>query len=620
MCGIVGFTNYQGCVQDPNQILKNMLKTIQERGPDSFGTWYKDGVAIGHNRLTILDLTEAGHQPMVSNSGRYTITYNGEVYNAGELKRKLPPEYAWRGHSDTEVILAFIEQFGVEIAVKQFIGMFAFVVYDSKTQELHLVRDHLGIKPLYYGILDGNMLFGSQIKTFLQYPKFKKEISIDAMGLFFKYNYIPTPYAIYKNCYKLKPGHILTFKKGEIVANRPYWSMEEAALKGLESQFIDAREALESVEGLLADSISRQLIADVPVGVLLSGGIDSSLVACLAQNQIRKQIKTFTMGFYEKQYNEAHYASQVAKHLGTDHIEEYVSINKALDIIPEIPVYCDEPFADASQIPTLLVSRLARNDVKVVLSGDGGDEFNAGYSRYADVLKFYKYTSCLPPFVKKAILSTINAIPSKAGRLVGPQSLFKLIMASRLIMKKSIKDIYDDLFNFWPDLFSVQESDITSSNCRTRLSDLSYMQFHDSVRYLPDDILTKVDRCTMYASLEARVPFLDYRLVELSLRLPDQFKIRDRQTKWLLRQILYKYVPKHLIDRPKKGFAIPIDIWLKGPLKPWAMDLLNDIKNEGIIPFAPIKKCMDEHQNGYVNWQYPLWGILMWQNWKNYYK
>ncbi len=620
MCGFAGFIDPKCVTLDPSHVLKNMLQKIKNRGPDSFGVWNNNEIYLGHNRLAIVDLTSAGHQPMLSKSGRYVMVYNGEIYNTEDLRKEFISSYQWRGRSDTEVILAIIERDGLEKSLSKLVGIFALVIFDNLTKEIHLVRDHIGVKPLYYGIFDEIILFGSQIKCFLPHPVFKKELCSNAMAMYFKYNYIPAPNAIYKNCYKVEPGKIITFKDGKIIAQKNYWSMYNAALTGREHILQDVQEITNCLQTSLYNAVKSQMEADVPVGIFLSGGIDSSLIASLAQSNSIKPVKTFSIGFEEPEYNEAHHALKIAKHLRTEHIEEYLSINKALDLITEIPEYCDEPFGDASQIPTLLVSKLARKHVTVVLSGDGGDEFYAGYNRYFDILKFQKLASYLPTVLKNFCAKTVEHLPQQIKRCISPQKLFKIQMAARCLSHySSVDNIYNCLFDFWPGVLEGIDPMVVPIELRSKLSNLAYMQYHDSVHYLPDDILTKVDRCSMQVSLETRVPFLDHRLIEFSWKIPDHMKFQNGSSKWILRQILYKFVPKNLIDRPKQGFGVPIDTWLRGPLKEWAMSLLSDLKNDGIIPFEPINKCMDEHQKGSANWQYPLWGALMWQHWKNYY-
>jgi asparagine synthase (glutamine-hydrolysing) len=465
MCGLTGFinspnSNYSSTT-DLLHVLTNMLKTIQTRGPDSSGTWHNNEIYLGHNRLSIVDLTEAGHQPMVSLSSRYVIAYNGEIYNTQELRLELhqnfSKNYPWRGHSDTEVILAMLDYYGLEQTLIKLVGMFALVIIDNLTKEIHLVRDHLGVKPLYYGIFNQIILFGSQIKSFIPHPAFKKELNEQAIALYFKYNYIPAPYAIYNNCYKLEPGQCITFKNGVIIKKYNYFSMQNIVATGRANILNNSKEEIINIaEELLINSVNSQMLADVPVGVFLSGGIDSSLVAALAQQHSSKPIKTFTIGFNEPDYNEANFALNIAKHLGTDHIEEYMPINKAMDIIPEIPEYCDEPLGDASEIPTLLVSKLARKHVKVVLSGDGGDEFFAGYSRYLDVLTLRKLIKYCPRVFKNLGITTINLLPKCILKLLGSKQAFKLQMLSRALAHNSVEQIYNNLFDFWPEISNLK--------------------------------------------------------------------------------------------------------------------------------------------------------------------
>ena len=618
MCGFTGFWDFHHQITDKKPVLEKMLETIKRRGPDGEGVAFIDGIAFGHKRLSIVDLTPSGAQPMYSHSRRFVMVYNGNIFNTRELKEILP-YVQWRGTSDTEVILELFEKYGVEFTASQLIGMFSIVVYDRQEKNLFLVRDRLGVKPLYYGLQDQTFFFGSQVKSFLPHPYFSKTISQTAQDLFLRYNYIPAPYSIYEDIFKLEPGHILCIDAQRKTQLSQFWSMEKAAIEGRKNLLTDPKETMRAFECLLKDSISRRMVADVPVGAFLSGGVDSSLLVSLMQDSSSRPIQTFTIGFHEQEFNEAPYALKIARHLGTDHVEEYLPIHTALDIIPEIPEYCDEPFADVSQIPTLLVSKIAKKNVTVVLSGDGGDEFYGGYNRYFHCLNALKKLSFLPLSLRKVLKKSYLPLRPLLSCLIKEKWSSRLDVIHKILECQSIDEIYAHALNYWPELSADLKKSSVSDKVRPYLSDLAYMQYHDSVHYLPDDILAKVDRCSMHASLETRVPFLDHRLVEFSWRIPDNLKYQNGTTKWLLRNILYRYVPKELIERPKMGFGIPLDIWLRGPLKDWAWSLLEDVKKSDRIPFAPIEKRMLEHQSGQFNWQYSLWGILMWQQWENKY-
>jgi asparagine synthase (glutamine-hydrolysing) len=616
MCGIAGIIASKN-PEGSYHTLAEMLNRIRSRGPDNTGIWQENNVFLGHVRLSILDLSAAGHQPMISGSGRYVMSYNGEIYNQDDIKRLLPKDLIFKGHSDTETILHAIDHLGLQKTVRLMVGMFALAVYDRKTRKLSLVRDPIGIKPLYYGYVDKDLVFSSQIKAFTSHPLFKKDICPIAQGLYFKYNYVPTPYAIYKNCYKQKPGTILTFEEGRLVDEDVYWRLSDAYLRGMAAPFPTFEEACAFLERVLDTAIKRQLMADVPVGVFLSGGIDSSLIAALASKNGEK-IQTFSIGFEEGQYNEAHHAKKVAEYLGTIHTEEYLPTEKAIPMLGHVPEYCDEPLGDASQIPTLLVSQLAKKHVSVVLSGDGGDELFYGYSRYKDLQKIRILQKFLPRSVQPCIQKLVSLLYKTPG--VNNGKAFKLYMAQRALLSKDIEKQYDDLFDFWPEFIRDDPLPRLAPPKLPGMGDEEYMSYHDAHLYLPDNILTKVDRCSMHLSLESRVPFLDHPVVEATCRIPFSFKCQKYELKSVLKNILSRYVPKSLTDRPKQGFALPIDLWIRNPLKDWAMSLLDDFKKEGHPNVQVVEKRMAEHMTGKVNWQYSLWNILMWQQWKNYYK
>lgn len=631
----------QSIAELPSSV-RAMVASIRYRGPDDFGVWCDErvGIGLGHARLSILDLSPEGHQPMVSASGRYVISYNGEVYNFAELRFELGVVgQKFRGHSDTEVMLAAFEEWGIEKAVQRFVGMFAFALWDKQTRTLTLGRDRLGEKPLYYGWQGEAFLFGSELKALRAHPAFRAEVDRNALALLLRHNYIPAPYSIYQGISKLSPGCLLTVslpqRNPRIV---PYWSGKQAIEAGLANPFEGSESAaVSALESLLKDAVGQQMVADVPLGAFLSGGVDSSTVVALMQAQSSRPVKTFTIGFHEEGYDEAPHAKSVARHLGTEHTELYVMPKEAMNVIPRLPALYDEPFADSSQIPAFLVSELARRHVTVSLSGDGGDELFGGYNRYFWATNIWRRVGWAPQPLRAALAGALTALPPSAWngvfrglsrflpvgwRYTNPGD--KLHKLAEVLAVRTPEEIYLDLVSHWKQPTEVARDThepptvLTDSAQWVDLPDFEHrMMYLDQMTYLPGDILTKVDRAAMGVSLETRVPLLDHRVVEFAWSLPLSMKIRQGQGKWLLRQVLYNHVPKQLMERPKMGFGVPIDVWLRGPLKGWAEELLDEarLQREGYFDPCPIRGKWVEHLTGRRNWSYYLWDVLMFQAW-----
>ncbi|MBC7499602.1 MAG: asparagine synthase (glutamine-hydrolyzing) [Herminiimonas sp.] len=650
MCGFVGFLGGIPSYGDAGDesVLKRMTDMIIHRGPDDAGLWHDvdHRVGLGHRRLSIVGLSPAGHQPQQSGSSRYVIAFNGEIYNHLVLREKLEAGACaptWRGHSDTETLLAGFDAWGIQKTVELAIGMFAFAVWDRHTRTLTLARDRIGEKPLYYGWQGrGNgatFLFGSELKALRAHAAFENRIDRGALSLQMRYNYIPAPHSIYEGIAKLMPGTTLTIslKQREPVV-RPYWSGVDAARAGVSNVFSgNPTQAVDALEVLLKDAVRQQMMADVPLGAFLSGGVDSSTVVALMQAQSSRPVKTFSIGFHEDQYNEAHHAKAVAKHLGTEHTELYVTAQEAMAVIPRLPTLYDEPFSDSSQIPTFLVSQLARQHVTVSLSGDAGDELFCGYNRYQMTASFWDRMDAAPLSLRKLAAKGLTSVsPQSWNRLAAafggvlPRSLQHANLGEKLhkgagaLQSTSVDALYLKLASHWHDPASVvidgqEPSGLLARNAASLagLDSIQRMMALDLSTYLPDDILVKVDRAAMGVSLETRVPFLDHRVVEFAWRLPQSMKLRDGQTKWALRQVLYRHVPQALIERPKMGFGVPIGDWLRGPLRPWAESLLDAsrLRNEGFFRPAAIRRKWDEHLSGQRNWEYHLWDVLMFQAW-----
>jgi len=646
MCGICGFYSKSSLKFD--SAIKKMCAAISHRGPDDNGIWQdlNLGIVLGHQRLSIIDLSAAGHQPMQSSSGRFILSYNGEIYNYLALRTELKDinsNIKWRGNSDTETLLEGLEFWGIEATLKKLVGMFAFILWDKKLRCLTLVRDRMGEKPLYYGWQgkgdNSVFLFGSELKALKVHPNFRAEINRDAITLQFRHNCIPAPYSIYKDIYKLLPGHYLQLNENDLRKNllpnsKPYWSLVDTAIYGANNPLSLSPEEIKlELEKLLTISVKQQMISDVPLGAFLSGGVDSSTIVALMQTQSARPIKTFTIGFNENDYNEAEYAKEVSRHLGTEHNELYVSAKQAMAVIPKLQSIYDEPFSDSSQIPTFLVSQLAKQYVTVSLSGDGGDELFCGYNRYIISKNFFNKLNLMPYFFKKILSLGIKSVTPK--NWVRFSKIFpqlrqldnfgdKMHKGATVLGSKNFSELHYRLASHFENpneiVINSKEPSTFFTNFKPTLpglDDQQQMMVLDCITYLPDDILVKLDRAAMATSLETRTPFLNHKLIECAWRIPQSLKLKNGISKWILREILKKYLPKKLIDRKKKGFGIPIDSWLRGPLRDWAESLLNKTRldREGYLNSDKILIKWKEHLSGKMNWQYHLWDVLMFQAW-----
>lgn len=634
MCGICGFwSDDEAVIGDARALLRTMAAELEHRGPDASGTWVDQqaGVGFGHRRLSIIDLSVRGRQPMTSADGRWKITFNGEVYNFDALRPSL--DVKWRSDSDTEVVVEAIAKWGVTAAVRRFVGMFAFAAFDTQARELYLVRDRLGIKPLYFGRVRGDLVFASEMSPFRRYPGFETQVDKEALAALLRFNCVPGELCMLQGFQKLLPGHVARFRaidaEPEIEA---FWDARTERADRYESFDGTPGEAVDALHEVLRTAVGDRMVADVPLGAFLSGGIDSSTVVALMQEQSDRPVRTFSIGFEQEAYNEAEDAASVARHLGTDHTELYVTEDDALDVVPKLARMYDEPFSDSSQIPTYLVSRLAREHVTVSLSGDGGDELFAGYNRHVWGPRVMRTTGFLPRRMRRAVAGAMMRVSSDRwddvfDRLTPnlPDSLQVRLPAEKLQKLASVlpagdgAELYRRLRSHWPDPGAVIVNGPDGTRQFHEVSpDLAQnMMFWDLQSYLPDDILTKVDRASMAVSLEARVPLIDHRVVEFAWTLPHDLKVRDKQSKWVLRQLLYRYVPRDLIERPKMGFGVPIEEWLRGPLRDWAEELIGArrLAHEGIFHPEPIRQMWDRHQAGKHNWHHQIWDILMFQAW-----
>jgi asparagine synthase (glutamine-hydrolysing) len=647
MCGITGY--WQDSPVDiggASALVEAMAARIAHRGPDDVGVWVDatHGLALGHRRLSIVDLSEAGHQPMLSRRGRYVIVFNGEIYNHQSLRQALDAHspHEWRGHSDTETLLACIEAWGLKTTLQRATGMFAIALWDRESRTLSLARDRLGEKPLYFGWQPGRqgaLLFGSELKALRAHPNFNSNIDPQALTAFLRTGYVPAPWSIHGGIRKLQPGCMAVLARpDEEPRIENYWSMHETVLSGLRSPLeLSPDEAVDGLEQVLKRAIAQQMVADVPLGAFLSGGIDSSTVVALMQAQSTAKVKTFSIGFHEAGFNEAEHAKAVARHLGTEHTELYVTPEEAMRVVPDLPSLYDEPFADSSQIPTFLVAQLARRHVTVALSGDAGDELFCGYNRYLMTRQLWGKLRWLPRPLRQALAHTLRRVPESGwdafiGRIgmIAPSSArharfgAKIHKGAQVLGSRSVDDLYLQMVSLWQDPASLvvggaePESELTRpSPALSDIGDVERMMAMDALTYLPDDILVKVDRASMGVSLESRVPMLDHNVVEWAWRLPMAYKLRGDSTKWALRQVLYRHVPRALVERPKMGFGVPIDVWLRGPLREWAEDLLSveSLRRSGLLTPEPIRHAWQRHLSEAANMQYPLWNVLMFQAW-----
>ena len=640
MCGLAGAIVTAGNHISP-QRLEAMTSAITHRGPDAYGIWISpDGrVGLGHRRLSIIDLSAAGAQPMASASGRYTVSFNGEIYNFAALRRELESlGTQFRGHSDTEVMLAAFDCWGVPAALPHLVGMFALAVWDAVESTLYIARDRIGIKPLYYYSLGGSLAFASELRPLVVWQGKLPSVSAQGLTEFLRLGYVPGPASIFEGIYKLPPGCFAVFRSGVLSEPQAYWKLTDAVRAGMAHPLTEEKQALDALETKLRGAVASHMVSDVPLGAFLSGGIDSSTVVALMQSQSSRPVKTFSIGFHERGYDEAQHAAAVARHLGTEHTELYVTDADARAVIPQLPDIYDEPFADASQIPTFMVSQLTRQHVKVALSGDGGDELFAGYNRYVFVARFWQRLQVLPLPLRRLAASVLSC-PSPAAwdaffERVGPllprhmipalpgQKMYKV---ASILPSRSLLALHGRLVAQWVNPQAVLNARWfhdgllweNQLECDKALSDPQQQMVWDAQTYLVDDILTKVDRASMRVGLEARVPLLDHEVVEFAWRIPMSMKLKGGTGKWLLKQLLYRHIPPALVDRPKMGFSVPVDTWLRGSLREWAEACLAEdrLNAEGFFDARAVRQTWERHLRGDVDAGGPLWTLLMFQLW-----
>ena len=621
------------------QALRRMADRIAHRGPDDWGTWCdpRRGVFFAHRRLSILDLSAAGHQPMASPSARYMLVDNGEVYNHRALRAELELMAArvWRGHSDTEVVLAAFEAWGIEKTLTKLVGMFAMAIWDRSEHALTLVRDRAGEKPLYWGMLEGRLTFGSELKAFEGLASASLRTNQSAIPLLLQFGYIPAPHSIYEGIEKLMPGTWMRFTRpGAPTSRGVYWSAAESAARGAREPLVSSpTECIDELERLLTDAVTMQLEADVPVGAFLSGGIDSSTVVALAQKSLGSKVRTFSIGFDEQAFDESVHARRVAEHLGTDHTELRVTSKDALDQVDQMARIYDEPFADSSQIPTCLLARLTRRSVTVSLSGDAGDELFGGYPRYRRIQSLDRLFNSLPGAARRVAAAGLErATPQawtrlaaligrrgSAHRSVGDSAhrMAQMLRTDRHLLYRFLSSGMPDISALMPGAPQTPTIFDSPADWPRARSPTELFMWLDFMTYLPDDVLAKVDRATMAVGLESRVPMLDHRVIEFSHRLPTHMKVRGSEQKWILRQVLFRHVPRALIDRPKMGFSVPLDAWLRGPLRAWAEALLFAPQaNDGLLDAGELRRMWNEHQSGARNWQHAFWSVLMLRGWQ----
>jgi asparagine synthase (glutamine-hydrolysing) len=642
MCGFAGVLTSSGSnALDLSDWARRMVAPIAHRGPDDSGVWadQESGVALGFRRLSIIDLSPLGHQPMRSASGRFVAVFNGEVYNFADLRRELESAgHAFRGHSDTEVVLAAFEEWGIGAAVRRFVGMFAIAVWDARRRELSLIRDRLGKKPLYVYREPGLISFGSELKALIAGPSFDRSIDPEALASYFRYLYVPAPRTIFRRTVKIPAGHILTITKPDepLPASKAYWSLRDVARRGLADPIACETDAIDELDALVSDAVRCRMSSDVPLGALLSGGIDSSTIVALMQEASSRPVQTYTIGFDAEEFDEASHAAEVARHLGTDHTELGISGDDACSLVPRLPEIFDEPLADPSGLPTFFVSQLARRHVTVALCGDGGDELFGGYNRYVYGTRMLPRVGRVPSGLRRRVAAGIGSVPSGTWDRLSLVTALVPGMPSQRIGERvhklgnvmsaaSVGDMYRSLLSAWQQPGTLVADACEDDDQNGQIVDgaeprelLDRMMLADQIAYLPDDLLAKVDRASMAVSLEVRAPLLDHRVVELSWRLPQTLKLRGTTGKWALRQVLYRRVPRRLVDRPKMGFSVPIDRWLRGPLREWAEDLLSidRLRRDDLVDPEPVERAWSDLCAGRRQTGTALWAVLMFQAWR----